>query len=678
MTMSVPIGPRNPARRRCAGGNSILHAALLTTVIHSAATQAADPASSIETVIVSASPITPEDKLATIVDSVDRNEILRAGGANLADALAKTPGVTGSGFASGASRPIIRGFDSNRVRTLEDGIGSFDVADVGPDHGIPIDPLSAQRIEVIRGAATLRYGSQAIGGVINAINNRVPARLPDEPFAAEITGLYGTNADTRQGSALLDARAGSFAFHADGFKRHTDDYDIPGGTMANSFFEGDGYSLGGSYLFDRNRVGAAVIHYDSKYGIPGEEAFIDMKQTKELLRTSFAPQIGAFHTLTIEGGHADYEHSEIELETGEVGSTFTDDEWDARVEALFGAAGPFSAAALGAQFQNRQFSALGEGEDYLLPTDTSSAALFAFADVPLSERLHLHTGVRVESVDVAGTPADDVPVSRRFSPISGSVGLLFDASDALRLGLTASSAARAPGQTELYARGPHEATATFETGNADFDVERANSLEATLRYDAGATAFEAAVWRSDFRDYIFGNLTGRTCDEDGVCVEDDSGELAELIYEQRDAVYWGAEAKATVTLLEGSEGRLQGVALADYVRATLDDGGGVPRISPYHVGLGLDWDGPAIGGGFLLKYTGARDGHLATAETPTAGFLSLDAQALWHPFGKSPDIEIALVGRNLTDRLQRNAVSLNKDEVIMPGREVRLLVRAML
>ncbi len=362
-----------------------IRALLLLSTFGSAAAHAADPASSIDTIVISASPITPEDKLATIVETVDRDEILRAGGANLADALANTPGVTGSGFASGASRPVIRGFDSNRVRTLEDGIGSFDVADVGPDHGIPIDPLSAQRIEVIRGAATLRYGSQAIGGVINAINNRVPARLPDEPVAAELTGLYGTNADTRQGSAMLDGRIGAFAVHADGFRREADDYDIPDGTMANSFFRGDGYSLGGSYLFDKNRVGAALIHYDSEYGIPGEDAFIDMEQTKELLRTSFAPQLGAFHTLTIEGGHADYEHSEIELDTGEVGSTFKDDEWDARAEALFGALGPFSAAALGMQFQNRQFAALGEGADYLLPTETRTAAAFAFADAPLSD-----------------------------------------------------------------------------------------------------------------------------------------------------------------------------------------------------------------------------------------------------------------------------------------------------
>ena len=652
--------------------------ALLATTIYTTGAQAADPVSPIETVVVSASPITPEDKLATIVESVDRDEILRAGGANLADALANTPGVTGTGFASGASRPVIRGFDSSRVRVLEDGIGSFDVADVGPDHGIPSDPLSAQRIEVVRGAATLRYGSQAIGGVINAINNRVPTRLPDEPFMAELTGLYGTNADTRQGSALLDGHIGSFAIHADGFSRETDDYDTPAGTMANSFFRGDGYSLGGSYLFDKNRVGAAVVHYDSRYGIPGEGAFIDMRQTKELLRTSFAPDIGAFHTLTIEGGHADYEHSEIELETGEVGSTFNDDEWDARAEALFGAVGPFSASALGLQFQNREFSALGEGADYLLPAETRTAAAFAFADVPLYAGLHLHVGARVESVDVDGTPLDDVPTSRSFTPISASAGLLFDATGDLQLGFTLSSAARAPGQTELYARGPHEATGTFEIGDPSFDEERANSLEATLRYDTGDVRFEGAVWGSRFSNYIFGNLTGRTCDDTGTCVDDDSAELDELVYEQRDATYWGAEARATIKLVEGTGGALHGIALADYVRASLEGGGEVPRISPYHVGLGLDWDGRQIGGGFLVKYTGARDEHLATAETPTAGFVSVDAQATWTPFEKSPGIEIALVGRNLTDRLQRNAVSLNKDEVVMPGREVRLMVRASL
>ena len=654
-----------------------LSISIASLVMLDSAALAADPSAPIETVVVSASPITPEDKLATIVETVDRDEILRAGGANLADALANTPGVTGSSFASGASRPVIRGFDANRVRTLEDGIGSFDVADVGPDHGVPIDPLSAQRIEVIRGAATLRYGSQAIGGVVNAINNRVPTRLPDDSFDAEFTGMYGNNADTRQGSATLDGRLGDFALHADGFKRNADDYDIPGGVMPNSYSDGDGYSLGGSYFFDKNRVGAAVIHYDSQYGIPGEDTFIDMKQTKELMRSSFAPDMGAFQTLNVEGGHADYEHSERDPATGEALATFKDNEWDARAEGLFGAVGPFSASAIGMQFQNREFSALGEGQNYLLPTTTKSAAAFVFADAPLTERLHLHTGARVESVDIDGTPASGVATSRNFAPLSASAGLLFEATDAMRVGVTLSSAARAPAQTELFARGPHDGPATFETGDATLGVERANSLEATLRYDVQAARFEGAVWGAKFDHYIFGGLTGRTCDDDGVCEFGGEGELKELNYSQEGAKFWGAEAKATFDLLQSSNGTLRLLSLADYVRATLDDGENVPRIAPYHVGVGLNWDAPAFGGGFMYRYAGRQD-EIGVAETETAGFTSLDADASWRPFKGERNVELVLVGRNLTDTTQRNAVALNKDDVIMPGREVRFLVRASL
>jgi iron complex outermembrane recepter protein len=649
-------------------------AGALSTLMSVAKAQDADPGSPIETVVVSASPITPEDKLATIVDTVDRDEILRAGGASLADALANTPGVTGSSFASGASRPIVRGFDANRVRTLEDGIGSFDVADVGPDHGVPIDPLSAQRIEVIRGAATLRYGSQAIGGVINAINNRVPTRMPAESFAAELTGLYGTNAETRQGSAMFDARLGEFALHGDGFRREADDYDIPGGTMANSFFRGDGYSLGGSYIFDKNRIGGAVVRYDSRYGIPGEENFIDMRQTKELLRTSFAPALGAFQTLNIEGGHADYEHSERDP-LGAARATFRDDEWDVRAEGLFGAIGPFSAAALGTQVQSREFSALGEAEDYLLPTTTRSGAVFAFADAPLWERLHLHAGARIESVDIHGTPASGIATSRSFTPLSASAGVLFETSDALRLGLTLSRAARAPAQTELFARGPHDGPGTFEIGDPTLGVERANSLEATLRYEGARSSFEGALWVADFDDYIFGALTGRTCDDAGNCIVGEGAELDELVYEQRDARFRGAEAKATFQLFEGAQGSLHAITLADYVRATLDGGENVPRIPPYHVGAGLDWEGRILDAGFLVKYAGRQD-HTGVGETPTDGFVSLDARMTWRALESA--LEVSLIGSNLTDSTQRNAAALNKDDVILPGREFRLMLRALL
>ncbi len=143
----------------------------------------------------------------------------------------------------GASRPIIRGMDANRVRILENGTSMSDVSDVGPDHGVPFDPLAARSIEVVRGAGTLRYGSQAIGGVINAINDRVPTTLKPEPFSGELTGSYGTVDDSWQGSALADASLDNLALHADAFVRDTGDYDTPLGKQDNSFFRGHGDRL---------------------------------------------------------------------------------------------------------------------------------------------------------------------------------------------------------------------------------------------------------------------------------------------------------------------------------------------------------------------------------------------------------------------------------------------------
>jgi iron complex outermembrane receptor protein len=630
-----------------------------------------------DTLVVTASPITQDRSyLTTIVDSVDRSQILQSGGANLADALANEPGVTGTSFAAGASRPVIRGFDANRVRVLENGIGSFDVSDVGPDHGVPIDPLSTQRIELVRGAATLRYGSQAIGGVVNAIDNRVPESLPEKPVAAEVTGSYGSAADARDASVLLDARAGDFAIHADGFARRADDYSIPGGTQPNSYIDGDGYALGGTYFFGDDHLGLGAVHYDSKYGIPSDTTYIDMKQDKEMLRSSFAGGGDTFKRVTFDAGNASYEHSEIDPDTGEVLSTFKDNEWDARVESLFGKTGPFSGSALGAQFQNRDFSALGEGANYLLPTTTHSSALFAFGEVPLGKSVRLQTGARVERVDIAGTPASDVPTSRSFTPVSGSLGFLFDASESTRLGLTLTSAARAPGQTELFARGPHDGPGTFETGDATLDEERANSLEGTLRFNHGRVGFEGSLWYTGFQHYIFGELTGRTCDDSGACVADDSLELKELNYTQVDATFRGGEGKATLALGDTSKSHLRLDLLADVVRATIDNGGGnVPRIPPYHVGLGLHWDGTKFDGGVTVRYSAEQD-HVAFAETPTDSFTSVDAHFGWRPMPQHAGVELAVVGRNLTDTVQRNAVALNKDDVILPGRDLRIVVRA--
>jgi iron complex outermembrane recepter protein len=308
------------------------------------------------------------------------------------------------------------------------------------------------------------------------------------------------------------------------------------------------------------------------------------------------------------------------------------------------------------------------------PASTRSDAVFAFAEAPLTDHVRLQTGARVEHVEMQGTPASDVPTSRNFDPTSASLGFVFDTSEKTRLGLTLSSAARAPAQTELFARGPHDGPGTYETGDPTLDVERANSLEGTLRVNADKVSFEFALWEARFDNYIFGALTGQTCDEDGNCAPGDAEELKELNYTQVDATFKGAEAQASWSLYQASSGMLQLDLLADTVRATIDSGGNVPRIPPYHVGLGLHWTGK-LDGGFMWRYS-AQQTRIGFAETQTPSFVSLDAHLGWRP-SSARGLELALVGHNLTDTVQRNAVALNKDEVVLPGRDIRLLVRAM-
>ncbi len=654
-------------------GGAVL-ALTLVSSLSTAYAQEIEHAEELEQVVVTASPIGDPDHLATIAGSADRDQLLRSGGNTLADALDQVPGVTSSGFAAGAGRPVIRGMDANRVRVLEDGVGSFDVSDVGPDHGVPIDPFTADRVEVVRGAATLRYGSQAIGGVVNAISNRVPTRLPDGTLSGEVVSEFGSGADSRDFAGQFNMRREGLAFHADAFDRHSDDYDTPEGTLGNSWMRAHGGALGGAWISGDNDLGLGVTRHESKYGIPGEEAYIDMEQTKLSLRSAWGLSAGPWERLTVDGGWADYQHSEIE--DGDIGATFKDKEWETRAEAVGGELGVLSATALGIQLQHKDFSALGEGSEYLLPTLTRTGAVFGFAEAPLADTVRLQFGTRVENVRVKGTSVADVATSRSFTPISGSAGLVFDVAEAWRLGLALSSAARAPAQTELFARGPHDGPVTYEIGDATLGLERANSAEVSLRFRGERVHADGSIWVTRFNNYIYGALTGQFCDEDGNCAPDNGEELKEMFYVQRDARFRGAEAHAEIELLQSSAGDLHIDLLGDVVRATLSNGGGnVPRIPPYHVGGGLSWQSPRFDARVTVKYAGKQD-KLATSESVTKAFTNVDAQIALRPWVAHPGIEFALIGHNLTDSSQRNAVALNKDEVIMPGRDVRLMVRA--
>ena len=627
-------------------------------------------------IIVTASPFaTAADDTPTIVAKVDRETIRTTGGASIADSLANVPGVSATSFAAGASRPIIRGQDANRVRLLEDGVSSFDVSDIGPDHGIPIDPLAAQSIEVVRGAATLRYGSQAIGGVVNVLNNRVPTALPDKPLSGEVDGSYGTVSDVGEAAVLADAKIGNFALHGDAFYRNADDYDTPLGRQQNSYFVGHGGSVGGSWISGDSHLGAAYTRYDANYGIPSDTTHIVMRQNKFLTRDAISIDSGVLKEFDLYGGYADYKHAEVEPD-GTIDTTFRNKEWDGRGELLLNPIGPIANTAIGAEVQRRRFSAVGEDSSYLFPTLTQSYAGYIFTELPLTTALKVQASGRVEHTRVRGTPAGfDTRVKTDFTPVSGSVGALLNATQAIKLGLTFSSTGRAPAQTELFARGGHDGPDTFETGDPGLKIERANSLEGSFRLNSGRLHFDGSVYYTWFRNYIFGDLTGRTCDDDGVCVEGDGEDLRELNYRQGGAHFRGAEGEATYDLVRtGSNGRLSVNALADYTRATLNSGGNVPRIPPYRVGGGFTYKSKPLDASLLYLYVGRQD-KFGAFDTPTPHYNQLNAQVAVRPFSAYPGIELAVVGQNLTNDVQRAATALNKDVVVLPGRNVRFVLR---
>lgn len=654
----------------------LLSAAAAAILSPSLAQQVYSPARPpVEIVTVTASPIAKHiDDTAVIIDTVDRSAILASGGGNLADALADVPGVTGSGFAAGASRPIIRGMDSARVKLVENGLSSSDVSDVGPDHGVPIDPLSTQSIEVVRGAATLRYGSQAIGGVVNALNNRVPTAMPDKAFSGEASAAYGYAAGSGEVSLLTDIAAGDFAIHADGFYRNAGNYATPLGTQANSFFVGNGFSLGSSYFFgDKSHTGLALIQYDAKYGIPSDTTYILMRQTKLVSRSSFDIGVGPLEALTVDGSYANYSHEEKNPD-GSVNTTFKNKEGNLRIEQLIGAIGPFSSAAVGFEASNRDYSALGVDSTYLFPTITNTFAGYVFADTPIGSRLNLETSARIENVHINGTPASGFKTARDFTPISGAAGLLYTATDWLKLGFTASTAGRAPAQTELFARGGHDGPGTYETGDPLLKIERANSLEATARVKLDKFTMDVSLWSSWFDNYIYGDLTGRMCEDDGSCAVGGPGDLKELFYRQSGAHFRGVEGKANYALWDEGSGVLSVEAKGDFVRATLAGGGNVPRIPSWRVGGGLNWDGDLFDASVQVMQV-ARQADYGAFDTATPGYTDVSAR-LSLPLTDGWNLDIS--ANNLTNAVIRNAASFNKDVVVAPGRDVRLVLRTSL
>ena len=633
-----------------------------------------------ETVVITASPFSQDlINLSSSVAQIPHQELIVSGGIGLGDALKNVPGVTSSGFAPGAARPVIRGLGSTRVRVTENGLGVHDVSDISDDHGVPIDPLSATEVEVLRGPATLRYGSQAIGGVVNAINNRVPINLA-EGTAFDAIGGISSNGTERLGGAVGDFRSGNWAFHADGIIRGVDDYETPDGTQPNSFAFTRGFALGGAYIGSAGAGGLGYNQFIAHYGIPTEPdadevSHVELESKNYSGALRFMTPIPGISSISANGVYTDYRHSEVVDGAGPL-VTFKNKEWEGRLEAIHEGFGPISTGAIGLQYDDRDFEAVGEEADYLLPTKTNSVAAYIFEELALSDSFKLQGAARVDWTSAEGEIEALGPFDLDYTPTSFSLGAVFrpmmgDTSFFVNVSRTE----RAPAVTELFAQGPHEATGTFEIGDPALDIESAFSIEGGIRHEGGnGNRASLSAYSTKYNGFIFGLLTGNSFDEEGNFFPDDSGGFNELLYTQQDANFWGIEAQAHWHLFEGLGGRIGVDAQADYVRAEFDDGTNVPRIPPFRIGGGIFYETTRFEAKIGALYNAEQD-KVSANETTTDSFTTLDASATIHLFeGPIGDVDLVLIGTNLTDSVGRNAVSFTKDFVMLPGRTFRAVL----
>lgn len=627
-------------------------------------------------------------------------ELETRSGTTLGETLSEQPGVTSSYFGPGAGRPIIRGFGGDRIRVLEGGLGSADASSTSPDHAVSSDPMAAERIEVIRGPATLLYGSSAVGGVVNVLNQRIPDFLPEEALTGSLHLRGGSVADERSGSVELGgALGGRFAWHADYLKRETDDYEIPGfaeveggeeehedeeeevrGLLANSSQSSESGSFGLSWVRDRGFLGVSVSGLDTNYGVPGhahgheeeegeheegeeeehegeEEASvrIDLEQRRVDLAGELLRDTGPFRGMKLRLGSAEYEH--VELEGAEVGTRFTNETLEGRLELVQRQRGRLS-GTVGLQGSTNDFAAFGE-EAFVPPSTTDLLALFAYQELDF-DPFRLQFGVRWESQDVSAE--SDLP-DRSFDALSASVGGLLELGPSHGLAVTLSRSERIPTATELYADGPHAATRAFEIGDPTFDEEVALGLDVSLRRHEGRVTGSVTGFYDRFDDYIFERFTG--LEEEG---------LAVIQFVQRDAEFWGAEAHAVVDLYRGEASHLALDLTADIVRAELrDTGEPLPRIPPRRLGAGLDYHrGPWRVFG-EARWSDKQD-RLAENETPTGSFTVVNAAVSYRFLLGDAVVDLFLRGRNLTDEEARLHTSFLKDLAPLPGRDISLSV----
>ena len=667
-----------------------------------------------DTVVVTA-PFVSNLNILAGTSALTGNDLAREIRPQLGDTLARLPGVSATSFSPGSSRPVLRGFQGERVRVLVDGIGSIDVSNTSADHAVTIDPITAERIEVLHGPAVLLFGSQAIGGAVNIFDRRIPRTVPDDIVHIDALASYGSAANERSVGAGVDfALGGGVVGHVDGSYRRTDDLNVGGfvlspglraeqlaiaeeeteeghldeaaeasalaglrGTLPNSATETTTGGVGVTLIREGGSLGVSVSLFDSRYGVPmrpgaghhheeggdeGEEGHgdvpvsIDLRQIRADLRGEVKLGEGFLEQLRVRFAAADYEHTE--LEGDEVGTLFETQGMEGRAELVQRDIGGWR-GVIGGQFFVRDFNAVG-AEAFLPANSTSQIGLFALQEYEVGP-VQLQGALRYEHADVESAP---LGIRRSFNSFSAAAGASFEMAPRVRAGINLSRAERAPSAEELFSNGPHIATQSFEVGDSSFDTESNLGGELYLRGSMAGIQLNATLFYNRFDNYIFSTATGAEQDE-----------LPVFQYFQRDATYWGFELGANAQVARVGDWRISVDGVADYVEATIaDDGGPVPRIPPLRILGGIEAANAMFEGRVEAEHVFEQD-RIADFETPTAAFTLVNASLTIRPFGRENPTALILSANNILDVEARRHASFTKDFVPLAGRDLRATVR---
>ncbi|RYD36896.1 MAG: TonB-dependent receptor [Verrucomicrobiaceae bacterium] len=623
--------------------------------------------------------------LAQPVTVLEGRELLLNLEATLGETLAKQPGVRSTYFGPASSRPVIRGLDGDRIRVLQNGLNTIDASATSFDHAVSFDPVSVSKIEVVRGPATVLFGPNAIGGVVNVTDNRIPS----ERIGEWVRGSVGTRASSADNGIAsdfeLEGGAGGFAWHLEGYKRNIEELEIPGyarskrfreanpgapenderDRLENSWFNTEGFSAGTSYVWDGGYFGLAYSGFDTDYGSPAEkEVSIDLRQRRWDFHGAFYEPFRGFREIKYRFATSDYEHTEFE--GPDPGTTFTNDGYDGRVELSHEKWGPLQ-GTFGYQTQRSDFEAVGD-EKFLPQVLTKSHSAFIFEEMELSDGWRLEGGLRFDHTSAAASEDVDFGPDRerKFDTLSGSLGVVFTPNDDYTIALSSSWTERAPTYQELYAGGPHVATGAFEVGDDGLDTEKSLGFDLSFRKVTGQVTGAVTVFYNRFNDYIGLFPTG------GVSVDG----LPIFAYQSTDAEFFGAELEATYHLLgpvvagEVAEDHLDLELRADYVQANdRKTGDPLPRISPFHASAALDYKMGAFGARLESVFS-AHQAETADNELPTDSYVMFNAAISYTITSGPVTTDLYIKGVNLTDEEAREHTSFLKESVPLSGRGV--------